>query len=231
METNNHYGERGGKRAVFCSKSWTIGLRRNCVTLCSIYRSCFWKVKHRQHHVRTLSCELAYCRALSLAFNSFIRELANLSITLAGREDQVIAFAAYYDHPVVEGVDPALWEQWLHCNYNFPQANVRWWKRITRKSIVVWKATKVYHTPFQSSPSTLSFWGFLLPNRDLCRVLWQSWSGEDIMHLSQRLLFLFTCCLCLIGQRLLQYLFCSLYFCLFPAVSQLVCTPLAISPS
>ena len=53
-----------------------------------------------------------------------IRELANLAITLAGKENQVLAFSAYYDHPVVEGVDPAQWEQRFRCNYDLPQANV-----------------------------------------------------------------------------------------------------------
>lgn len=54
-----------------------------------------------------------------------VRERANLAITLAGKEDEVLAFAAFNDHPVVESVDPALWEQWLHSNYTFPLANVR----------------------------------------------------------------------------------------------------------
>ena len=133
METNNHHGERGGKRAVFCQKSWIFGLWRNCITLCSIYRICFWKIKHRQRYVRRSLYKFAWCRALSLAFNPFIREQANLAITLSGKENQVLAFSAYYDYPLVEGVDPALWEQWLHCDYALPQANVRWCKNCVKQ--------------------------------------------------------------------------------------------------
>ena len=151
METNNQYGERGGERAFFCSKGWTFGLRRSCITHCSIYRSCFWKIKHRQHYVRKSLYEFAWCRGLSLAFNPFIRELANLAITLAGK-DQVLAFSAYYDHPVVEGVDPALWEEWLHRNYTFPQANVLWCKNYIEKHWSLKSCRNMPSLPFNPAP-------------------------------------------------------------------------------
>ena len=53
------------------------------------------------------------------------RERANLAITLAGKNDEVLAFGALFDYPAsASGVDSTRWEEWLHSNYECKLANV-----------------------------------------------------------------------------------------------------------
>ena len=52
------------------------------------------------------------------------REKANLAITLAGKDEKVLAFAAFYDHPSVKKVEQSEWEEWLPTTCECPQANV-----------------------------------------------------------------------------------------------------------
>lgn len=55
----------------------------------------------------------------------FRRERANLAITLAGKDDQVLAFGAFFDYPTSAScVDAANWEEWLQSNFQCQQANV-----------------------------------------------------------------------------------------------------------
>ena len=58
-------------------------------------------------------------------FNKIIREKANLAITLAGKDENVLAFAAFYDHPLNKEVKQSEWESWFHVLCDCPQANVR----------------------------------------------------------------------------------------------------------
>ncbi len=52
-------------------------------------------------------------------------EKANLAVTLAGKDDKVLAFAAFYDHPSVKDVKQSEWEKWFHTVCQCSQANVR----------------------------------------------------------------------------------------------------------
>ena len=54
------------------------------------------------------------------------RERANLAITLAGKDDEVLAFGALFDYPTsANTVDAANWEEWIHANFECKLANVR----------------------------------------------------------------------------------------------------------
>lgn len=44
---------------------------------------------------------------------------------MASEGNNLLAFAAFYDHPSLSNVPQSEWEKWLHTNYDCPQANVR----------------------------------------------------------------------------------------------------------
>ena len=64
-----------------------------------------------------------YYHAIFIIYTYF-REKANLAITLAGKEDQVLAFAAFYDYPFIENVEQSKWEVWLSSVCQCPYGNV-----------------------------------------------------------------------------------------------------------
>lgn len=47
-----------------------------------------------------------------------------MAITLIGKDQEVLAFASFYDHPSVNNLMQSQWESWLHTNYTIPLANV-----------------------------------------------------------------------------------------------------------
>lgn len=54
------------------------------------------------------------------------REKANLAISLVNKDEKLLAFAAFYDHPCLPNVQQSEWEKWLKLTYNIPQANVNY---------------------------------------------------------------------------------------------------------
>lgn len=53
------------------------------------------------------------------------REKANLALTLANRRDDIVAHAAFFDHPVAGLVDQSQWETFLKENFDAKQCTVR----------------------------------------------------------------------------------------------------------
>lgn len=51
-------------------------------------------------------------------------EKANLAVTLVNANNDVIAFAAFFDYPNIPSVDQAQWEEWLKEKYDCTKANV-----------------------------------------------------------------------------------------------------------
>lgn len=55
---------------------------------------------------------------LSFCVCFILREKANLAITISTERNEVLAHAAFVDHPIGELVDQASWEQLLHTHFN-----------------------------------------------------------------------------------------------------------------
>lgn len=54
-----------------------------------------------------------------MSFICFIlREKANLAITISTEQNEVLAHAAFVDHPIGDLVDQASWEQLLLTHFN-----------------------------------------------------------------------------------------------------------------
>lgn len=80
-----------------------------------------------------LSCKFAdpgkisnvtLCTTLIICMH--FREKANLAISLVNKDEKLLAFAAFYDHPCLPNVQQSEWEKWLKLTYNIPQANVNY---------------------------------------------------------------------------------------------------------
>lgn len=54
----------------------------------------------------------------------FIREKANLAVTLANEKDDILAHASFFDHPIGGLVDPAHWEPFLQKHYGAEKCTV-----------------------------------------------------------------------------------------------------------
>lgn len=57
-------------------------------------------------------------------FGNPSREKANLAVTVANEEDDIVAHASFLDHPVGELVDQADWELFLHQNFSTESCTV-----------------------------------------------------------------------------------------------------------
>jgi hypothetical protein len=60
----------------------------------------------------------------SIYFLLSYSEKANLAVTLVNANNEVIAFAAFFDYPNIPTIDQALWEEWLSSKYECTKATV-----------------------------------------------------------------------------------------------------------
>lgn len=70
-------------------------------------------------YIQTNSFWIISCTFIFCPFVCFLlREKANLAVTISTAKNEVLAYAAFVDHPIGDLVDQASWEQLLQTHFN-----------------------------------------------------------------------------------------------------------------
>lgn len=62
--------------------------------------------------------------SLIVCTDDVFREKANLAVTLTNAKNEILAHAAFFDHPIGDLVDQACWEPLLHDHFSTEKCTV-----------------------------------------------------------------------------------------------------------